>query len=152
MSQLASGCACHFPPLLPLLLLHWNFYNLATMSSGSDITSGPHNDLVGGDASKGRIPGAEKATSGHFFVSIDPSGVCCLSSHELRTYRHILIDSQATCTNGGQRSICLRLPAATRLQQATWVLVPALTSRPEDVSRSGPPLAARRWILTYSPL
>ncbi|KAI1798051.1 hypothetical protein LXA43DRAFT_5974 [Ganoderma leucocontextum] len=43
------------------------------MSSDSDITSGPHNDFVGGEASKGHISGAEKATTSHFFVSLDPS-------------------------------------------------------------------------------
>ncbi|KAL1941719.1 hypothetical protein VTO73DRAFT_6719 [Trametes versicolor] len=44
--------------------------------SGSDspITSGRHNDFVGGDASKGRIPGADKATTGHHFVAVDPMG------------------------------------------------------------------------------
>ncbi|KAI0827107.1 hypothetical protein BC628DRAFT_1435010 [Trametes gibbosa] len=44
--------------------------------SGSDApaTSGRHNDFVGGDASKGRIVGAEKATTGHHFVSVDPFG------------------------------------------------------------------------------
>ncbi|KAI0777263.1 hypothetical protein BD413DRAFT_638962 [Trametes elegans] len=41
--------------------------------SGSDspVTFGRHNDFVGGDASKGRIPGADKATSGHHFVAVD---------------------------------------------------------------------------------
>ncbi|KAH9852456.1 hypothetical protein C2E23DRAFT_921093 [Lenzites betulinus] len=44
--------------------------------SGSDTpaTFGRHNDFVGGDASKGRIAGAEKATTGHHFVSVDPFG------------------------------------------------------------------------------
>ncbi|KAI0746956.1 hypothetical protein C8Q80DRAFT_809936 [Daedaleopsis nitida] len=35
------------------------------------LTSERHNDFVGGDASKGRIPGAEKATTGHHFVAVD---------------------------------------------------------------------------------
>ncbi|KAI0659309.1 hypothetical protein C8Q70DRAFT_1114031 [Cubamyces menziesii] len=41
--------------------------------SGSDspITFGRHNDFVGSDASKGRIPGADKATTGHHFVAVD---------------------------------------------------------------------------------
>ncbi|KAI0371225.1 hypothetical protein BV20DRAFT_1051646 [Pilatotrama ljubarskyi] len=41
--------------------------------SGSDspVTFGRHNDFVGGDASRGRIPGADKATSGHHFVAVD---------------------------------------------------------------------------------
>ncbi|OJT02831.1 hypothetical protein TRAPUB_6687 [Trametes pubescens] len=46
--------------------------------SGSDsqvpVTFGRHNDFVGGDASKGRIPGADKATTGHHFVAVDPMG------------------------------------------------------------------------------
>ncbi|KAI0635330.1 hypothetical protein C8Q77DRAFT_1054246 [Trametes polyzona] len=42
--------------------------------SESPATFGRHNDFVGGDASKGRIPGADKATTGHHFVSIDPNG------------------------------------------------------------------------------
>ena len=39
--------------------------------SSESMTSNRHNDFVGGDASKGRIPGAEDATSGHHFVSVD---------------------------------------------------------------------------------
>ncbi|EPS96479.1 hypothetical protein FOMPIDRAFT_1130316 [Fomitopsis schrenkii] len=40
--------------------------------SAESMTSHRHNDYVGGDASKGRIPGAEKATSGHQFNAIFP--------------------------------------------------------------------------------
>lgn len=43
--------------------------------SQRNITDTRHNDYVGGDASKGRIPGAEKATTGHHFVSVFPKGV-----------------------------------------------------------------------------
>ncbi|CDO75764.1 hypothetical protein BN946_scf184921.g40 [Trametes cinnabarina] len=42
--------------------------------SGSDetpVTFSRHNDIVGTDASRYRIPGAEKATTGHHFVAID---------------------------------------------------------------------------------
>ncbi|KAI8986738.1 hypothetical protein BD414DRAFT_486899 [Trametes punicea] len=42
--------------------------------SGSDetpVTFGRHNDFVGTDASRHRIPGADKATTGHHFVAID---------------------------------------------------------------------------------
>ena len=35
------------------------------------LTSQPHNDFVGGEASKGRIPGADQATSGHQFIAVD---------------------------------------------------------------------------------
>ncbi|RPD65684.1 hypothetical protein L226DRAFT_520012 [Lentinus tigrinus ALCF2SS1-7] len=35
------------------------------------ITSGRHNDFVGGEASKHRIPGADQATTGHSFVAVD---------------------------------------------------------------------------------
>ncbi|KDQ60365.1 hypothetical protein JAAARDRAFT_46089 [Jaapia argillacea MUCL 33604] len=36
------------------------------------MTSGRHNDFVGSDASAGRIPGAEKATSGHYYNAVFP--------------------------------------------------------------------------------
>ena len=39
--------------------------------SQDPITSGRHNDFVGGEGSKGRIPGADDATSGHYFVAVD---------------------------------------------------------------------------------
>jgi len=43
------------------------------MSSGAiPITDQRHNEYVGGDASSGRIPGTEKATTGHNFVSVFP--------------------------------------------------------------------------------
>ncbi|KAI0726579.1 hypothetical protein C8Q72DRAFT_783436 [Fomitopsis betulina] len=41
--------------------------------SAESITSLRHNDCVGGDASKGCIPGAEKATSGHRYNAIFPT-------------------------------------------------------------------------------
>ena len=45
--------------------------------SQDPITSGRHNDFVGGEGSKGRIPGADDATSGHYFVAVDPKpGEC----------------------------------------------------------------------------
>lgn len=53
-------------------------YHTATMTSGSDATSRPH-DFVGGEAIKGPISGAGQATTGHFFVSVDPSTGGCLS-------------------------------------------------------------------------
>ncbi|EED82736.1 predicted protein [Postia placenta Mad-698-R] len=40
--------------------------------SGESITSQRHNDYVGGDASQGRIPGANKATTGHQYASVFP--------------------------------------------------------------------------------
>ena len=40
----------------------------------SNITDQRHNDYVGSDANKGRIPGAEKATTGHHFVEVFPKG------------------------------------------------------------------------------
>ncbi|KAI9065625.1 hypothetical protein FKP32DRAFT_1567596 [Trametes sanguinea] len=40
-------------------------------SNESPVTFGRHNDFVGTDASRHRIPGADKATSGHHFVAID---------------------------------------------------------------------------------
>ena len=43
-----------------------------TNMSAESMTSHRHNDYVGGDASAGRIPGAEKATSGHQYNSIFP--------------------------------------------------------------------------------
>ena len=36
-----------------------------------NLTFGRHNDFVGGEASKGRIPGADQATSGHQFIAVD---------------------------------------------------------------------------------
>lgn len=42
--------------------------------SQRNVTDTRHNDFVGGDASIGRIPGAENATSGHHFVSVFPKG------------------------------------------------------------------------------
>ncbi|TBU31352.1 hypothetical protein BD309DRAFT_541749 [Dichomitus squalens] len=34
------------------------------------LTDQRHNDFVGGEASRGRIPGADKATTGHNFVAV----------------------------------------------------------------------------------
>ncbi|KAF7797668.1 hypothetical protein EIP86_008868 [Pleurotus ostreatoroseus] len=43
------------------------------MSNNQNIvTDTRHNDYVGGDASMGRIPGSEQATTGHHFVSVFP--------------------------------------------------------------------------------
>ena len=38
------------------------------------VTNMRHNDYVGGDASMGRIPGAEQAATGHQYVSVFPKG------------------------------------------------------------------------------
>lgn len=38
------------------------------------ITAQRHNEYVGSDANAGRIPGAEKATSGHNYIAIFPKG------------------------------------------------------------------------------
>lgn len=40
----------------------------------TSITDGLHNDYVGGEASAGRIPGAEKATTGHFYEGVFAKG------------------------------------------------------------------------------
>ena len=41
------------------------------------MTFGRHNDFVGDEASMGRIPGAEDASTGHHFVAVDPmTGEC----------------------------------------------------------------------------
>ncbi|KAH9941208.1 uncharacterized protein BXZ73DRAFT_42241 [Epithele typhae] len=42
--------------------------------SGKDVTIGRHDDFVGTDSNKYRIPGAEMATSGHHFIAINPGG------------------------------------------------------------------------------
>ncbi|TFK89889.1 hypothetical protein K466DRAFT_485813 [Polyporus arcularius HHB13444] len=39
--------------------------------SNEAITSHRHNDFVGGEASRNRIPGADQATTGHHFVAVD---------------------------------------------------------------------------------
>ena len=39
------------------------------------VTDMRHNDYVGSDASMGRIPGAEQATTGHHFVEVFPKGL-----------------------------------------------------------------------------
>ena len=44
------------------------------MSNTAGITDQRHNDYVGSDANKNRIPGADKATTGHHFVEICPKG------------------------------------------------------------------------------
>ncbi|PSR78577.1 hypothetical protein PHLCEN_2v7324 [Hermanssonia centrifuga] len=44
------------------------------MSDPTSITDTRHNDYVGNDANIGRIPGAEKATTGHHYVSVFPKG------------------------------------------------------------------------------
>ena len=41
------------------------------------MTSRRHNDYIGSDANAGRIPGAEKATTGHHYVSVFPKGMFC---------------------------------------------------------------------------
>lgn len=50
--------------------------------SQRNVTDTRHNDFVGGDASRGRIPGAENATSGHFYVAVFPKGVHSSSERE----------------------------------------------------------------------
>ena len=42
--------------------------------SDNIITDMRHNDYVGGDASMGRIPGADQASSGHFYVEVFHKG------------------------------------------------------------------------------
>ncbi|PIL27657.1 hypothetical protein GSI_10809 [Ganoderma sinense ZZ0214-1] len=80
------------------------------MPSGFDITSGPHNDFVGGDASKGRIPGAEKATSGHFFVSVDPSPG--QMRHEQRAEEHLPPPTGRDAPPAGDVAPCSRTRVA----------------------------------------
>ncbi len=50
------------------------------MSNNSQniVTDTHHNDFVGGEASMGRIPGSEKSTTGHNFVSVFPKGLFAL--------------------------------------------------------------------------
>lgn len=42
------------------------------MSNSAGITDQRHNDYVGTDANIGRIPGAEKATTGHSYIEVFP--------------------------------------------------------------------------------
>lgn len=44
------------------------------MSDSAGITDQRHNDYVGSDANIGRIPGAEKATTGHHYIEVFPKG------------------------------------------------------------------------------
>ena len=62
--------------LLPLPLSTSFTTTRPTIMSDS-LTNQRHNDFVGGEGSKGRIPGANDATSGHYFVAVDPKpGEC----------------------------------------------------------------------------
>ncbi|CCL99777.1 uncharacterized protein FIBRA_01799 [Fibroporia radiculosa] len=40
--------------------------------SAESMTSRRHNDYVGGEASAGRIPGAQDATTGHYYTAVFP--------------------------------------------------------------------------------
>ena len=44
------------------------------MSNSAGITDQRHNDYVGTDANIGRIPGADKATTGHSYIEVFPKG------------------------------------------------------------------------------
>jgi len=58
-------------PLQPNLGKHL-LYKKTNMSDQIPITDQHHNEYVASDANKGRIPGAEEATSGHHFISVFP--------------------------------------------------------------------------------
>ena len=45
------------------------------MSNSAGITDQRHNDYVGSDANVNRIPGAEKATTGHHYIEVFPKGM-----------------------------------------------------------------------------
>ncbi len=81
--------------------------------SGSDsqvpVTFGRHNDFVGGDASKGRIPGADKATTGHHFVAVDPMGGESKTARGpvmLAINKVLTMGFQASDSSSASRSIC----------------------------------------------
>ncbi|KAH9928588.1 hypothetical protein B0H21DRAFT_712129 [Amylocystis lapponica] len=58
--------------------------------SPSSITDQRHNDYVGGDASMGRIPGADKATTGHQYDAMFPKeGQPQKSGGVLRPQEHL---------------------------------------------------------------
>ncbi|GJE86599.1 hypothetical protein PsYK624_026790 [Phanerochaete sordida] len=60
------------------------------MSNSAGITDQRHNDYVGSDANVGRIPGAEKATTGHHYVEIFPKEGAPKQSHgERRPDEHL---------------------------------------------------------------
>lgn len=61
------------PAALPLNAIRFTTPHSPSTMSAESITSLRHNDCVGGDASKGCIPGAEKATSGHRYNAIFPT-------------------------------------------------------------------------------
>ena len=81
------------------------------------LTNQRHNDFVGGEASRGRIPGADKATTGHHFIAVDElhgeltRTVSCLNATliTLQAKRDMLT---------AQRSTCLLQPAVTPRPQA----------------------------------
>ena len=56
--------------LLPLPLSTSFTTTRPTIMSDS-LTNQRHNDFVGGEASRGRIPGADKTTTGHHFIAVD---------------------------------------------------------------------------------
>lgn len=60
------------------------------MSNSAGITDQRHNDYVGSDANVGRIPGAEKATTGHHYIEVFPKEGPPKQSHgEKRPDEHL---------------------------------------------------------------
>jgi hypothetical protein len=76
------------------------------MSSNIPITDQHHNDFVGTDANKNRIPGADQATSGHQFESVFPKGA--LPSTHCSTRCTLTILTRASQSRNALRSISLR--------------------------------------------
>lgn len=69
------------------------------MSQQNIVTDTRHNDYVGNDANKHRIPGADKATTGHHFVTVFPKGALLYGVDVLNDAHHIAEEpTQATDT------------------------------------------------------
>lgn len=111
--------------------------------SAESMTSHRHNDYVGGDASKGRIPGAEKATSGHQFNAIFPKSESI--SIRTSTKTRLACMSQAThllvaLRPNAHRSTSHSPQDAMRLHQAAIALWESTsTPSPREVNSLTPP-------------
>lgn len=61
--------------------------------SEESMTTRRHNDYVGSNANAGRIPVAEKATTGHHYISVFPKGMfCSVLRSQLTPVNHGVID------------------------------------------------------------
>lgn len=89
------------------------------MSSNISVTDQPHNDYVGTDANKARIPGASEATTGHQYEAVFPRGGHNLSSTVLAMLNFVFCQSPDVLRSTYRRPPDVIVPRGTTLPHRT---------------------------------